>query len=210
MFQLILGISLGIILLFVLLLLITEVAATYPVWKQFDKREPSLHDSPPQRNDKRNYMAIWLLVLVVLLIICLIAYFISTEVTKQKQPEEKTEATAAPKKGYTKLLSGSDAGHFAFFRLQTKWQDGRMYGNNTITFHKDTVLQFSDCRYHLLDGDGFLVREISFSPEDFVYTSGPSGTVNGLSSKFNTEMELQDYRKIEKLQVVLDKKIVMP
>jgi hypothetical protein len=63
-FQLILGISLGIILLFVILLLITEVAATYPVWKQFDSNFSAPVAPIPQKSKgERNTLKILLLVL---------------------------------------------------------------------------------------------------------------------------------------------------
>lgn len=210
MFQLILGISLGAILLFVLLLLITEVAATYPIWKHFDNRSPTSQDSPRGLDGKRNNIALWLLLLIVLLIISLSAYFLSIERGKQQMPETKLEKQAPPTNVYSKQLAGSDAGRRFFFSLQTKWEDGKMYGNNAVTFHQDTLLGFSECRYHLLDRDGFLISEIVFSPNDFVYTTGAEGKVNGLSGRFNIEIGLQEYQKVQKLQVVLDKRLFVP
>ena len=53
MLQLIIGITLGIILLFVIMLLITEMASTYPVWKNFEKQAiapPACHF--PEKKEK--------------------------------------------------------------------------------------------------------------------------------------------------------------
>jgi hypothetical protein len=209
-FQLIIGILLGVLLLFVIILLITEVATTYPVWKQADK-EPSFNDHTHNGRERRSPVRIFLLILVALIGLSMAVYLVGSELM---QPEEK----AAPKSVetneaeepvvYTKVLTASFSGQQIHFRLQTKWEDGKLYGNNNISFRSDSAWRFSDCRYHLLDKEGFLVKEIIFVRDDFIYVTTPDGRINGVSSKFNTEISLREYRKIEKLQVVLDKKMV--
>lgn len=209
MFQLIIGILLGVLLLFVIVLLITEVATTYPVWKQADK-EPSFHDHSHNSQERRSPVRIFLLILVALIGLSMAVYLVGSQLM---QPEEKTvqkrtETNDAEAVVYTKVLTASFAGQQIHFSLQIKWEDGKLYGNNNISFRSDSAWRFSDCRYHLLDKEGFLVKEIVFVPDDFIYITTPEGRINGVSSKFNTEISLREYRKIEKLQVVLDKKMV--
>jgi hypothetical protein len=209
-FQLIIGILLGVLLLFVIVLLITEVASTYPVWKQAD-REPSFNDHANNGRERRSPVRIFLLILVALIGLSMAVYLVGSQLM---QPEEQTakkptetDSTQEPVV-YTKVLTASFAGRQIHFRLQTKWEDGKLYGNNNISFRSDSVWRFSDCRYHLLDKEGFLVKEIIFVPDDFIYLTTPEGRINGVSSKFNSEISLREYQKIEKLQVVLDKKMV--
>ena len=210
MFQLIIGILLGVLLLFVIVLLITEVATTYPVWKQAE-REPSFNDHNHNGRERRNPVRIFLLILVALIGLSMAVYLVGSELlqpeekTAQKQPAADDEQEPVV---YTKILTASFAGQQIHFRLQTKWEGGKLYGNNNISFRSDSVWRYSDCRYHLLDKEGFLVKEIIFVPDDFIYITTPEGRINGVSNKFNTEISLREYRKIEKLQVVLDKKMV--
>lgn len=212
MFQLIIGILLGVLLLFVIVLLITEVATTYPVWKQAE-REPSFTDHSHNGRERRSPVRIFLLILVALIGLSMAVYLVGSQLVQpeensvQKRTEPDDINTDEPVV-YTKVLTASFAGQQIHFRLQTKWEDGKLYGNNNISFRSDSSWRFSDCRYHLLDKEGFLVKEIVFVPDDFIYVTTPEGRVNGVSSKFNTEISLREYRKIEKLQVVLDKKMV--
>ncbi len=207
MFQLILGISLGVILLFVILLLITEVAATYPVWKQIDSSFSRQTPTQPQQNKRgRNALKLLILVLTAVGILCVLGYLINNK-TEPQQTAPGINAENATATVYTKLLSANSADYLLSFRLQTKWQDGKLYGNNSITFNTDSVWRPTDCRYYLLDREGFLIKEIVFSPDDFVFETNPSGRTRGLVNKFNTQLSLQEYRKIEKLQVVLDEKL---
>lgn len=208
MFQLVIGIVLGIILLFVIVLLITEVAATYPVWRQGESGSVFGGHPLPGR-ERRNPVRIFLLILVALAGLGMAVYLVSSEMVKPEPPaaENRLPATTASAV-HTKLLTGSSSNSLLVFRLQTKWEDGKLYGNNSINFRSDSAWRFTDCRYHLLDHDGFLVKEIVFLPEDFVYTTSPDGRITGISNKFNTEVSLKEYQKIEKMQVVLDKKLL--
>ncbi len=208
MFQLVIGILLGIILLFVIVLLITEVGSTYPVWRQGEKGFVFSDPSPPTHG-RRNPLRIFLLILVAVLGLGMAVYLVSSQLT---QPDaavaEKLPPASDKPPVYTKLLTGSAANQLLQFRLQTKWEEGKLYGNNNINFRNDSAWQFTDCRYHLLDRDGFLVKEIVFLPEEFVYMTNPSGRITGISNKFNSEISLREYQKIEKMQVVLDKKLI--
>jgi hypothetical protein len=206
-FQLILGISLGLLLLFVVLLLVTEVAATYQVLKHFDR-----NDSPPdsmlprQGIARQNHSKILLLLLSGVAILSVLIYLLIEKTNLQAATPGVKAEQAAPSV-QSKLLSALSSDHTISFRLQTKWQDGKMYGNNSVFFHTDSIRPLTGCRYFLLDKDGFLVKQVLFSTNDFVYETGPDGRVRGLMSKFNTDLSPEDYQKIEKLQVVLDNQI---
>ncbi|NTS40046.1 hypothetical protein HRG84_03945 [Flavisolibacter sp. BT320] len=210
MFQLIIGILLGVLLLFVIILLITEVATTYPVWKQAG-REAAFGDEPLNGRGRRSPVRIFLLILVALIGLSMAVYLVGTRLLEPGETVAKNQAASNTSEEpvlHAKVLTASYAGRQVHFRLQTKWEDGKLYGNNNISFQSDSVWRFTDCRYHLLDKEGFLVKEIIFVPDDFIYITTPEGKTNGVSSKFNTEISLREYRKIEKLQVVLDKKMV--
>lgn len=208
MFQLIIGILLGVLLLFVIILLITEVATTYPVWKQANG-ESAFNDHNGRQ--RKSPVRIFLLILVALIGLSMAVYLVGTRLIEPEKAVVKELAEPETEREpvlHVKVLTASFAGRQIHFRLQTKWEDGKLYGNNNISFQSDSAWRFSDCRYHLLDKEGFLVKEIIFVPDDFIYLTTPQGRTSGLSSKFNTEISLREYRKIEKLQVVLDKKMV--
>lgn len=208
MFQLIIGVLLGIILLFVIVLLITEVGSTYPVWRQGERGSVFNDQSLPSR-EQRNPVRIFLLILVALLGLGIAVYLVSSELTQPNAAVAEKLPPASDKPAvYTKLLTGSSANQLLYFRLQTKWEEGKLYGNNSINFRNDSAWRFTDCRYHLLDKDGFLVKEIVFLPEEFVYMTTPEGRITGISNKFNAEISLREYQKIEKMQVVLDKRLL--
>lgn len=210
MFQLILGISLGVILLFVILLLITEVAYTYPVWKSAGKNLSSPFTQLAEKKDKRN-LRILLLSLLGVIGICLAVYFFSLKdpAPAKVLPQETIQPSTPSPSLFAKQLAGISADGKLSFRLQTKWEEGKLYGNNTITFTNDSVWRYTNCRYLLLDKDGFLLKEILFSSNDVAYIVGPANRNAGVMSKFNIEMGRREYQRIDKLQVILDNKIVL-
>jgi hypothetical protein len=126
---------------------------------------------------------------------------------EQKASASEILAETAPAGTETKMLSATLTGLPLQFRLQTKWDDGKLLGTNQVRFSADSVGPFAECRYYLLDKEGFLVKELVFTPDDFVAETTPGGKVRGLLNRFATPMHPKDYRKIEQLQVVLDKKV---
>ena len=208
MLQLIIGISLGLLLLFVLLLLITEVAATYPVWKQGERESDSPLTSLPQRNGGRQgSFKLVLLILTGMVALGAGSYLlISTLGRNVTAPELKISEAAAAGKA-RKYLTGTVEGHQIRFQLQTKWEDGKIYGNSVFEPGSDTAWQFKESRFYFLDQEGFLLKLISFSPDDFVFITDANEKVTGLTHKFSTAMTLAEYEKVAKLQVVLDKKV---
>jgi hypothetical protein len=91
--------------------------------------------------------------------------------------------------------------------LQTKWADGKIYGNSRVSFEKTPVPNITDWRFSLLDKDGFLIREFHFSANDFVFETGANEQITGLLNRFNADMSLKEYQRIDRLQVVVDKKL---
>lgn len=210
MLQLIIGISLGIILLFVILLLITEVTATYPVWKHFNTDLLSkVNDQVFKTRGERNSLKLLLLVVSCLLGFCIVAFLIGSSVPPGKGNAvvkvDSLRTTAALTT--QKQLSDSIGEHGLFFSLEAKWEDGKLYGNNRVSFLKSPVWSFADWRYSLLDADGFLIKEFRFALADFVFETKPGGRITGLLNRFNAEMTIKEFQRIEKLQVVLDKKV---
>ena len=208
MLQLIIGISLGLLLLFVLLLLITEVAATYPVWKQAGRESDSPMPPPPQSNGGRQgSFKLVLLILTGMVALGAVSYLLITALGRNvTAPELKVSEAAEPGRA-RKYLTGTVEGHQIRFQLQTKWEDGKIYGNSVFEPGSDTAWQFKESRFYFLDQEGFLLKLISFSPDDFVFITDANEKVTGLTHKFSTAMTLAEYEKVAKLQVVLDKKV---
>lgn len=208
MLQLIIGISLGVILLFVIVLLVTEMAATYPVRKQFDQlpvdtvRKPEL----PQRKKTKGTALMLLLCLAAFL---LIAYFITNLLPPEQSKATKTTPPVSnrPPDKPRKRFADSISHPGFFFTAETKWEDGRLYCNNRVFFENPQPAPFSEMRYVFLDKDGFQLRAFSFAASDFVVETNPFGGVASLLNRSSTEMSWKEYNRVEKLQVVLDKKL---
>lgn len=205
MLQLIIGISLGLILLFVILLLVSELTATYPVWKHF--KHPSL-SFPKQsaETEKQTNLPFILLLLVCLFGIGMAAFLVTEALPQTEEPKVQADTASRsmlvmPKT--RKLLTDSLPGFF--FRTETKWEDGKMYCNNQVFLENPQPLNFSELRYSFLDKDDFLIKEIQFSPSDFVTETNGYGGLSALLNRCNTDLSQKEFYRIEKLQVVLDK-----
>lgn len=208
MLQLIIGISLGIILLFVIVLLVTEMAATYPVWKHFQHRSPAPDNDNGFRQEPRNGLNVLLLVLVCIIGFC-IAGFLIGSAWPGKNPEPITKAVSInqPVRATgAKKLSDSLVSRQLFFTSETKWEDGKMYCNNQVFPEDPQPLLFTELRFSFLDKDGFLIRELRFTPSDFVTEMNAYGGIAALLNRSSTGMSEKEYNRIAKLQVVLDKK----
>jgi hypothetical protein len=143
---------------------------------------------------------VWIILGILCLIVLATAFGLSINQPAPVVKEQKTTQDLQPK-----VMGANSAGYSAFFQLHTKWEGGKLYGNSTVTFHTDSVKVPTECRFFLLDKDGFLVKSISFSPADFVWEVG--STPPRLVCRFNTDMSSDDYLKIEKLQVAVDGKV---
>jgi len=202
--QLIIGISLGLIFLFVVILLVTEMAATYPVWKQFDSALLTrLHADLFKNKTGRNGLKSILLVLACFLGFCIVGLLVSNSAPPSIKPVETTNPTVVVQK----QLADSATGYGYKFSCHTKWQDGKIYCNNRIYLQHSSAPLVAECRFELLDKDGFLLKEFSFTPADFFSETQPDGELTALLNHCKAEMGIDEYLRIEKLQVVLDKKI---
>lgn len=215
MLQLIIGILLGVILLFVIVLLITEMASTYPVLKSLDTHNGSSFEQPVHHKKERttNGMRITLVVFLCILGFGVAAFLISNSLmTKDTAPAESlpvgNASLASP--AVERRLTDVSEEYGLLFTLQTKWEDGKIYGNNRIAFQRIPTANFSEWLYSLLDKDGFLIREFHFSTTDFVAETDTSGRTSAFLNRFNAEMSLKEYQRIDRLQVVVDKRIPLP
>lgn len=209
MFQLVLGIFLSVLLLVVILLLVTEVAATYPFRKHFDETilaQPT--DRYPARSRGWTNLKLFFVVLGCMLGVCIALLVITGSTQPKNSPSllRSASVTAPPAKANNKLLTDSSMSHSLTFSLQLKWEDGKMYGNNKVGLTDSLNPGFTDLRYYLLDRDGFLIKELSFIQDDFIAELGPDNRVQNLTNKFNTVINAGEFQKIEKMQAVLDKK----
>jgi hypothetical protein len=206
--QLIIGISLGIILLFVIVLLVTEMAATYPVWKHFQHRSPAPGNDKGFQQEQRNGLHVLLLVMVCIIGFCIAGFLIGTAWPgKPPAPFTKAVSVNQPVKATgEKKLSDSLVSQHLFFTSETKWEDGKMYCNNQVFPENPQPLLFTELRYSFLDKDEFLIRELHFTPNDFVTEMNAYGGIAALLNRSSTGMSEKEYNRIEKLQVVLDKK----
>lgn len=209
MFQLVIGIFLGVLLLFVILLLVTEVAATYPLRKQFDQSLlPQVNDRFVKKGGEQNHLKLILLILGCMLGFGIIVLFINDAPGKKSPPSLlRSHTISEPVKRTTKTLTNNAAGDSLLFTLQLKWEDGRMYGNNKVTFTRTSVLNFSDWRYFLLDKDGFLIKELAFTLDSFVVMTNPGDGAIGLLNRFNSNISIDEFQKIEIMEVALDRKV---
>lgn len=209
MFQLVIGIFLGVLLLFVILLLVTEVAATYPLRKQFDQMMLTpVTDQFEKKAGKRNNLKLLLLLLGCMLGFSIVVLFINDAPGKKEQPSLlRVQTISEPVKRTAKTLTNNAAGDSLFFTLQLKWEDGRMYGNNKVTFTRTSVLNITDWRYFLLDNDGFLIKELGFTLDSFVVITNPDDGAPGLLNRFNSGISVDEFHKIEKMEVALDRKV---
>lgn len=207
--QLIIGISLGIILLFVIVLLVTEMTATYPVWKHFQHRSSVPDNDTGFREEPRNGLGVLLLVLVSIIGFCIAGFLIGTA-WPRKTPEPITKAVSISQpvnaEGGKKLSDSLPSQHL-FFTSETKWEDGKMYCNNQVFPENPQPLEFTELRYAFLDKDEFLIRELRFTPNDFVAEMNAYGSLAALLNRSSTAMTEKEYGRIKKLQVVLDKKL---
>lgn len=209
MFTLIIGIVLGALLLFVILLLVTEVFATYPVWARFGSAVHSL--SPESSTPKKNKRIRFRLLLAVVIVLGLSSIaFVITNLPQRVEtpPVVEAKSSEAPKSAFNKLLSDSLPGYGLLFLLQTKWDGGKMYGNNRVAFSTNASWRFTDCRYFLLDREDYLIKELPFTQNDFVFEMQRDSSISGMINRFQVEMPLSEYRKIDKVQVVLDRKLL--
>lgn len=208
MLPLILGISLGIILLFVVVLLVTEMAATYPVWKQFDReRLPHSGQYILQPTIRQKRLKILLLALVCLL--ALFAIFVLVRNPAEKSGSEavveaRTEAGTLPLPA-GKFLTDSLAEQGVLVTLLAKWQDEKIYCNTRILFQQAPAA--SEWQISLLDKEGFVIKEFRFTAADFVAEVQPGGAITALLNRSNAPLSQKEYQRIVKLQVVLDKKL---
>jgi flagellar basal body-associated protein FliL len=208
-FQLILGISLGLILLLVVVLFITEVAATYPVWKSFS---PSLSSQAhhAENGNKKKSSGLMYALLAFLIISCLAIVFLlisSAGADKQENRGVRVEKTKPPALVSTKkYLTDSLAEQGLLFTTQMKWEDGKMYCNNRVLLLGEQAPNFSDWYFSLLDKDGFLIKDFHFSQNDFVAEEA-AGRTTAFLNRCQAAISLNEYQRIARLQVVLDKKI---
>lgn len=202
----------GVILLFVIMLLITEMASTYPVWKHFGtKNNFHLSDQHSERKEKQPKSLRTLL----LVFFCIVGFGVAAFLifnalaAKEQTPvaEVRTASEQPVMSPVERRLTDVSAGYDLLFTLQTKWEDGKIYGNNRITFQKLPAPNFSDWLYSLLDKDGFLIKEFHFSSNDFVSETDTAGRTTALLNRFNADMSLKEYQRIDRLQVVVDKRI---
>lgn len=205
MFQLIIGISLGIILLFVLLLLVSELTATYPVWKHFQKT-PFTTGKAAKLNKGRSPLKRLLLLLFSLVALCLVAFFMRHHLLPAKKHAIENKAPEVLAAAAAKNLRLRSAA--ALFTLETKWEEGKIYGKGRITFRDTLMPVFVILSYLLLDKDGFLIKEFQFPRTDFLYETDSSGRTTALLNRFRAAMDLKEYRHIASMQVVLDKKLL--
>ena len=210
MFQLILGISLGLILLFVLVLLVTEMAATYPVWKHF-KMDLSAHPGNPAKppGTKKRLAKVVLVTLLAIASFCTIAQLVNgfraekedrTAAAETKPVNQPADFSAK------KYLSDSVSTPGLRFASQIKWEEGKMYCNNRVLFENEPAWNFTDCHYSFLDKEGFLITDIHFSQTDFV-TETKAGRMTALLNRSNISISFGEYQRIAQLQVVLDNKL---
>jgi hypothetical protein len=204
--QLIIGISLGLILLFVILILISELTATYPVWKHFNRPFHSAWNNGPEKG-KQNKLPFLLLLLVCLFGIGMAAFLVTDTLPRNDEPKVKADSASRvmqePK--VRKLLTDSLPGFF--FRTETKWEDGKMYCNNQVFLENPQPLHFSDLRYSFLDKDEFLIKELHFTFNDFVSETNGYGGISALLNRCSTELSQKEFDRIDKLQVVLNKMV---
>lgn len=208
MLQLIIGISLGIILLFVIVLLVTEMTATYPVWKHFQHRSPAPDNDTGFQHEPRNGPNVLLMVLVCIIGFCIAGFLIGTA-WPGKIPEPITKAVSVnqvARAAGEKKLSDSLVSQHLFFTSAIKWEDGKMYCNNQVFPENPQPLTFTELRYSFLDKDEFLIRELHFTANDFVTEMNAYGGIAALLNRSSAEMSEKEYNRIKKLQVVLDKK----
>ena len=219
MLQLIIGITLGIILLFVIMLLITEMASTYPVWKHFEKSPkaslPAYTFTEKKEKEPGNLRAL-LLVLLCITGFGVAIFLIVSSPSQGVQPVSERPAYSgrtpeapptAPAVSLERRLTDISTVYGLMITLQTKWADGKIYGNSRVSFEKTPVPNVTDWRFSLLDKDGFLIREFHFSANDFVFETGANEQITGLLNRFNADMSLKEYQRIDRLQVVVDKKL---
>ncbi|HVK97440.1 MAG TPA: hypothetical protein VM368_06465 [Flavisolibacter sp.] len=209
MFQLILGIALSVILLFVITLLLTEVAATYPLMNRYERNifvrfNEFLFKNAGERNKAR----LLLLVLSCILGLSITAYFISNPT--EKYGNSQTTATppvhVAPLP-VTKTFTDSITVQGLVFIVRTKWEDGKIYCNNYIRFLDRPIWSFKDWSFYMLDNDGYLIKKISYTLNDLSFETRPEGGIMGLVGKTNDQLSLNEYHKIKKVEVVLDRKM---
>lgn len=211
MFQLILGSLLGLLLLFVILLGVTEVIANYPIWKNADELWP-----PAGRQQQRKTKHLYRLPLLLLLGAALLGggitgFFISHGFPGEESASVRSaEMVELPGRVFTKTHSDSMPGYGLTFVLQTKWEDGKLYGNNRIKLGNNAYWRFADCRYFLLDAEGYLIKALSFTQNDFVFETTPDGKPTALINRFQVVLPFPDYEKMETLQVALDRKLSAP
>lgn len=212
MLQLIIGVFLGVILLFVIVLLLTEITSTYPVWKHFSNKSLLYANRlPAAKARKQNRLRLFLLLMGCLLGIAAVAFFagkllFATRATAAKEANVKSRLPVAPVNRHLTAIATDDG---LLFTLQTKWEDGKIYGNNKVLFQKAPITNFSDWLYLLLDKDGFLLKEFHFSPTEFIVETAADGRVTALLNRFNAAMTQKEYLRIDRLQVVVDKKVKM-
>lgn len=207
MLQLIIGISLGIILLFVIVLLVTEMMATYPVWKQFH-RPADLHES--SSGSGKSASSTFLLLLLACLVVLAIVALLITNKMPGKQVEENSLVHSASKQESIKtekFVVDSMSQPGIFFRSESKWEDGKMYCNNRVFFENPQPPTFTEMRFSFQDKDHFQISELQLTPGDFVTETNGYGGVSALLNRSTVEMSVKEYGRIEILQVVLDKKV---
>ena len=208
MLQLIIGISLGIILLFVIVLLVTEMMATYPVWKQFHRPAGDVPES--SLGNGKSGSSTLLLLLLACLVVLAIAALLMTNRLPGKPAEESTIVHSASKEEVVKtekLFVDSTSQPGIFFRSETKWEDGKMYCNNRVFLENPQPLTFTEMQFSFLDKDHFQIGRLQLTPGDFVVETNGYGGISALLNRGAVEMSVKEYGRIEKLQVALDKKV---
>ena len=215
MFQLILGISLSVILLFVITLLLTEVAATYPMMNRYEGNIfVRFNDFLFKKAEDRNKARLLLLVLSCILALCITAFIISSVPEKSVDTLiSNTTATGGeklqgpPPVVTNKTLTDSYSELALGFSFRTKWEDNKIYANAYVRFDGKPIWSFKDWSFYLLDKDGFQVAKYSFALSDLIFETSPGGAIIGLAGRATPqELTLAEYQKIDRLQVVLDRR----
>jgi hypothetical protein len=211
-FQLILGISLSVIFLFVITLLLTEVAATYPMSNKYERNIfVRFNDFMFRNAADRNKARLLLVVLSCILGLCITLYIISNAASSkaaEEQPVYIANKTTVPV--VTASFKDTLAEYSLSFLTRTKWEDGKIYCNNYVHFDGNPIWSFKDWSFYLLDKDGFLVKKFSFPLAELMFETKDGGRITGMIAKCNGELSQEEYAKIHSLEVVLDKKKVSP